>query len=195
MYIISILPRRDGEIMANLVTLVYSDFRKLVRELEVEMRTTKFHTDGILNEESSCIARNFVRSAFPLIETMIYVSKISAAKRLFESGVTIDQSTWDDVTEESKKTGRDGTISFQRKYPRFDNNLDLTFELLEKANGNPGYFSKSDPWWCRLKESNRIRDRLMHPRTDEDMSINLKELYGVFECVNGLELLLVKYAQ
>ena len=80
------------------------------------------------------------------------------------------------LAEEAYGLKDDGSIRITQSFLRVAENVRFTLALAAKVSGSPTSVRYDDQGWAGFKESIRIRNRLMHPRSVADLSVSDAEL-------------------
>lgn len=148
--------------------------------------------DGKISPENEFPVRQLVRAAFAYIEAVTYSAKLTAAEKCLDDGIPISMPERYYATETKYELSEKGEVIEKSAQIRMAQNLRFTFNLLARAY-NKDLFDPSQAWWSSLKSAIKIRDRLTHPRSPEDLDISTNELATVIKATNGFEDLLMRY--
>jgi hypothetical protein len=137
--------------------------------------------------------RNYVRAAFACIEGMSFSMRVWATSRLLEEGRMSDQERWSEG--ESNLEVIEDEVRRSMAELSFEENVSLTFTLLDRINPSGPPFDVSQQWWSSLRKAVELRDRVTHPRAGSDLDISRDELMIMVDAEAGYRLLLSSYLE
>lgn len=115
-----------------------------------------------------------VRATFALIEGMIHVQKQRALKHAKEMDYSPSELAL--LREESYRLNNRGDIDVVQSFLRVPENLLFAWKMARGADrSNFQIDLGSDGWRC-LKESLKVRNRLTHPRSEQDLEVSRDEI-------------------
>lgn len=124
------------------------------------------------DKENAHFRRAYVRSVFALIEGTTFRMKQLAldynVDRLSSAEITLLQ-------EESYSLGDTGQLRVRQAHLQCLPNVRFAFRSLAKARGIDFRPNVSGKGWEALRESVRVRDRLMHPKDPKDLLVSDEE--------------------
>jgi hypothetical protein len=121
-------------------------------------------------------ARQLIRAAFAYIEAVTFSVKITAAKDCLIRRVSISPQERAFAGDVDYEVDDKGEVVERTARIKLTRNIRFAFALYERAHNIRPPFDPSSEWWCHLRESIRVRDRLMHPKMPEDLDVAPKEL-------------------
>jgi hypothetical protein len=80
-----------------------------------------------------------------------------------------------------------GEVVERAVHIKLPSNVRFAFMLLEKAHELPPQFDASAEWWFCLRESIKVRDRLVHPRMPGDLDVSSEERIKARKAKNGFD--------
>lgn len=119
--------------------------------------------------------------------------KVAAVDDAMENGIELTQAEIDYAFEVSHQLNDKGDIVEVSAHINLTRNIKFAFNLYSKAHSLNLSFDAGLSWWSDLKKAIKIRDRLMHPRTPEDLDIEANEVISVMSAVRGFEALICQY--
>lgn len=149
--------------------------------------------DGAILADHEFNARQLFRAGFAYIEGASFSLKIVAIDDAIENGIEITQAEINFAFEESHQLNDKGYIVEVKAHISLAKNIKFAFNLYAKAHGLNKSFNAVPVWWGDLIKSIKIRDRLMHPRSPEDLDIEPKEVVTLVSAINGFNSLLAEY--
>lgn len=181
--------RHTGELIMTLS----NDFERCLENVKQDVQEGVKQDDGSTLADHEFNARQLVRSAFAYIEGVSFAMKIAAIDDAITNEVELSQAEIDFAFEISYQLNDKGEIIKGSPHIKLTRNIRFAFNLYSKAHSLDKVFNAGEEWWSKLKESIKIRDRLMHPRSPEDLDIEPSEVITVAAAVRGFESLLVEY--
>jgi hypothetical protein len=118
--------------------------------------------------------RTLIRSYFALVEGLAYQLRQVTAASLNETTIlSIEEKTL--LSERRYTLTSNGTIESQEQFQNFAPMLLFSLRIYAKNHGAEFEPVVSDNGWNCLKQSVRIRDRLMHPKSHDNLIISDEE--------------------
>ena len=123
--------------------------------------------------------RAFVRAVFAYVEGTLSGLKgiLVEYGDLFGSQFSVGEAAL--LAEEAYGLKEDGSIRVTQSFLRVAENIRFTLALAAKVSGSPTSVRYDDEGWAGFKESIRIRNRLMHPRSVADLMLSDAEMVAV----------------
>jgi hypothetical protein len=149
--------------------------------------------DGNVSADYEFHARQVIRAIFAYIEGVTFSLKITAAHHGLRKGVDMSPAERFFAAEVAYYLNDKGEVVERPAQIRLAENLRFAFSLYEKAHSHAPQFDPSSEWWACLRESIKVRDRLMHPRMPADLDVSGDEIVKALKAVRGFETLLHKY--
>ncbi len=166
---------------------------EVARELDLrECLPKEFHDKlpadipAFLHRDYEFHARQFFRAAFAFIEGVTFALKTRAAHYCLAEGIELSDGEIDFVAERDYRLNNNGTVSEQSAHIRLADNVRFAIAICEKARRMPPTFDANVAWWSQLMASIRVRDRLMHPKSPEDLDITHDEVNILFDAYKGM---------
>ena len=155
--------------------------------------------DAVANQEDDALTgrygyccRNLVRAAFAYFEGMIFSLKTYAALDTVENCHDLSQDDLDLCTELTYGLDDTGKVIERPLQIKFLSNVRYAFRVYETANRLLPHFDASKDWWSCLCASLKVRDRLVHPRTVEDLLVSQDEMKNLIQAKAGFDELLIE---
>jgi hypothetical protein len=117
--------------------------------------------------------RILVRSIFAFFEAIAFVLKSSA---LMTNSAILKPEEIALAKEEDYELSDNGEVEIRKAKLRFKPNLLFAFKIAAKCNQINFKLSVNCHQWEALLRSIKVRDRLMHPKKSEDMTVTEKEI-------------------
>jgi hypothetical protein len=136
---------------------------------ELGMLGKKGHGDKLSQPER----RIYVRSVFATIEAWIYAIKQMALRWHPDPKCpTISEAERAFAQEHEYRLTVSGDVETRRAKISLEANLRFGFKLLGKAGYVPSELDVSGPEWQSFKRAIKIRDRITHPKSVDDLNIS-----------------------
>jgi hypothetical protein len=183
----------DDRGTGELIETLNSDFLKchaaIIRQLDEGKRDEQGHTSADYEFD----ARQLVRSAFAYIEGVTFAIKVAAATDCEKNGVEFQPHEWYFILETGFELNDKGEVVERPAQIKLARNIRFAFSLYERAHQLKPHFDPSVEWWSCLRDSMRVRDRLMHPRSASDLDVSPTEVIAVIKAKYGFDELLSSY--
>ncbi len=151
------------------------DFNSLRRKLSDDVAFFKSHCNDSTNRE--IMRRSYVRSLFAFIEGYMYGFKQVSLKISGKtSGIKLKPEEIIALKEIEVVVESNGELKERPKYTPAKNSLVLAFIAISKQHEADFTLNKGDNGWRCYCDSIKIRDRLMHPKSPQDLKISDSEL-------------------
>lgn len=170
----------------ELIAILGADFDKCYDSLLEDIQEGEC-VDGLTHADYEFSARQLVRAAFAYIEGVMFSIKLVAVSdakmnnvKLLYPEVNYAFELADQIDDVGRIKQVDARISLVK-------NIRFAFSLYEKANRISDKFDASVTWWSDLKKAVKIRDRLTHPRSIDELGVTPSEVIIVISSVRGFE--------
>jgi len=178
----------------ELIETLGEDFDRCYRNILQSFDEGTIDEDGLLDADYEFHARQLIRAAFAYIEAVTFSVKITAAKHCLERRVPISPEERAFAGDVDYEVDDKGAVVERNARIKLTRNIRFALVLYERAHKLHPPFDPSSEWWCHLRESIRVRDRLMHPRMPEDLDVSPTELINVLKAKQGFDDILMHYA-
>lgn len=179
----------------ELIETLGDDYDRCYRELLKSFDEGEIDSDGNLDADYEFHARQLIRAAFAYIEGVTFSVKATAAAKCMDTGLPISPQERYLAVEVDYDLNDKGEVVERPAQIKLTRNIRFAFALTERANKLRPLFDPSVDWWSSLRESMRVRDRLMHPRMPGDLDVTPNELLTVIKAKNGFVKLLERYIE
>ena len=132
-------------------------------------------------------ARSLIRALFALIEATTYAMKIDAVLSAEERGVPRSYAEESLAVEVRFELSDRGEVIQRPARITLDRNIRFAFRLYADVFGVQCPLDTNAPWWHALKRSTKVRDRLMHPKSPEDIDVFPKDVIDAMEAEKGFK--------
>ncbi|QLK46775.1 hypothetical protein DR996_17095 [Vibrio owensii] len=181
--------RSTGELILTL----NEDFERCYTNVLKDLDEGEKQEDGSTIADHEFNARQLVRAGFAYIEGVSFSLKVAAIDDAIENGIELSQAEIDFAFEVSHQLNDKGNIVEVSAHINLTRNIKFAFTLYSKAHRLDKSFDAGLTWWSDLRKAIKVRDRLMHPRSPEDLDIEPSEVITVVSAVRGFESLLAEY--
>jgi hypothetical protein len=130
-------------------------------------------------------ARQLIRSLFALVEGVTFAIKMYALAEVEVTGGPISDAERALACEERYQINNQGEAIITSAHIRLKENIRFAFHLFSKVSDTPSNLDVQSEWWNSLVRSIKVRDRLMHPRSPEDLTIYPKETLAAADAERG----------
>ena len=155
------------------------ELSRILREDELECMT------NALKGNNQFWRRMYVRSFFAHVEGVAFRLKqqsLSASERFGIIKLSPDEISI--INEESYELTDNAQIKRKPIYSPIDRTIRFAFDIVLKVHGKQLDLNLgNDNRWNCFKESIKIRNRIMHPKNSNDLTISDKELNNILEAV------------
>jgi hypothetical protein len=121
------------------------------------------------------LRRAYVRAVFAYIEGMVFAMKQFSYEYRIQPESSSTRPELAMLLEESYELNDKGVARTAPAKIPLEKNIKFAFKAFAKAGHSDYELPISDHGWEELKKSTRIRDRLMHPKNANDMSVSEAE--------------------
>jgi hypothetical protein len=179
----------------ELIETLGADFQRCYGNIIQSFDEGTIDEKGLLDADYEFHARQLIRAAFAYIEAVTFSVKITAATHCLERRVGISPEERAFAADVDFDVDAKGVVVERTARIKLTRNIRFAFALYERARNIQPPFDPSSEWWCHLRESIRVRDRLMHPRLPEDLDVSPNELINTIKAKQGFDDLLTHYAR
>jgi hypothetical protein len=124
--------------------------------------------------------RNLVRTLFAHIECELSLMRQTALLWHRLEAIELTKDELQKLGDEITIAGDDSLISEKPKRLRLTDNIKFTFALFGKTPGKSTvYIDTNSTGWDSFTKSIKIRDRLMHPKVEEDLILRDEDVVQV----------------
>jgi hypothetical protein len=177
----------------ELIEALGEDFNRCYRNILQSFDEGTIDANGLLDADYEFHARQLIRAAFAYIEAVTFSVKITAAADCLEKRVEISAQERSFAADVDYEVNDKGVVVERHARIKLSRNIRFAFALYERAHRIHPQFDASPEWWSHLRQSLKVRDRLMHPRMPEDLDISPKEIVNTIKAKDGFERLLLGY--
>lgn len=169
--------------------------------------TEKYHAQATKANEKSDTdemgyqARGLIRSVFAYIEGATFFAKSTAYRICLKENIELSDGEKSFAKELEFQLKNNGQVKERKAHIRFEDNIRFMFNLqnkILKSNKSDSeqipYFNPDNQWWQQLKESIKVRDRLTHPKSLDDLVVSIQEINDTMDGFNGFLGVLEKYS-
>ncbi|OXY83511.1 hypothetical protein [Oceanimonas doudoroffii] len=179
----------------ELILTLGEDFQRCYTNVLKDIEEGEKQEDGTTLADHEFNARQLVRAGFAYIEGVSFSLKVAAIDDAIDNGIELTQAEIDLAFEVSHQLNDKGEIVAVSAHINLTKNIKFAFNLYSKAHQLNKAFHAGGAWWGDFKKAIKIRDRLMHPRSPEDLDIEPSEVITVISAVRGFEALLTEYVE
>ncbi len=183
----------DTENTLELINELRHDFMRCADSVVLAVQSGELMEDGTTMANTVFDSRQLIRALFAYIEGATFTIKTIAIQICLNRGRELSVGEQFVAAEIRHELNDHGKVVERKAKLRFTSNVRFAFALLERAYGVTGYFDPSQTWWLRLKDSEVVRDRLMHPRLLSDLLVAPREVIAALEAGEGFEATLRKF--
>jgi hypothetical protein len=160
----------------------YRQFAELAAELDGEIRHLIAETGPDISKVSRSQRRMIVRSVFAFIEAVVFsMKKLAAENTGGRPASEINRAVAAEVTFDLSDQG----IVVKRPMKlRLAPNVRFAFRLFKECFNTDSDLDVSGSGWQGFLHAIRVRDRITHPKTTEDISISDEELMNVLDSLS-----------
>ncbi len=172
----------DVSSLGDMVIILSEDFDRCLESVISAITDTRQSDDPI---DDQFHARQLVRSLFALVEGVTFSLKRLAITEQIVAGSSISDAERALALEEKYILNNQGEAMVVAAHIRLKENIRFAFHLYSKVFDTPSTLDVQSEWWNSLVRSIKVRDRLMHPRSPEDLTIYPKETRAVADAERG----------
>ncbi len=134
--------------------------------------------------EEQLLRRALVRAIFAEIEAETYLMKQKALSRDGQPGVSFKPKDLAKLKDEKYDPAAQPRAKADKNYMKFADNIKFAFKKLAFAYSKNYTLDVENQGWNSLTKSIEVRDRLVHPKKVEDLTVSDAELARVKEAHN-----------
>jgi len=175
----------DNRSTAELIVKLNDDIVRCRFMLTEALNKLESNESGDAYAEYEHHARNLIRSVLAFIEAVTFSVKVSSINKCLNSGIELTFHERYLAIEQTSELSEDGKIKLRSAKLRLASNVRFAFRLLEKASKKPTKFDVNSEWWGCLKNTIRVRDRLMHPKMPADIDLSHGEILNALKAHDG----------
>lgn len=195
MFSLDLWPGMKERTTKELIETLGQDFDRCYRNILQSFDEGTIDDNGLLDADYEFHARQLIRAAFAYIEAVTFSVKITAVTHCLQRRVSISPQERYLAGEIDYDLDEKGAVVERPARIKLSRNIRFAFALYERAHNIQPPFDPSSEWWCHLRESARVRDRLMHPRMPGDLDVSPNELINVIKAKQGFDDILMHYAR
>lgn len=184
----------DPERTTEELMLTLDDDVKRLHEMLVDLiDTSPRDEDGNVDADYGFYARQLIRAIFAYVEAVTFSVKVTAAKHCLDSGIELSDGERHLSIDTSFRLEKDGQVKQSPARVELSSNIKFMFSLLERANASPRHFDLQSEWWRYLKESIKVRNRLVHPIVPNDIDVSGDEIVSALKGLEGFTNTILEY--
>ncbi|MBN2390226.1 MAG: hypothetical protein JXR84_05870 [Anaerolineae bacterium] len=167
----------------------WSDIDDAIDSLDLDMGDLSIN-DFDSHERDQHLRRTLVRTLFAMIEGTTFAYKQHILADYEASRGQLSHAEYAVLTEEAYQLTNSGTIRTSPNYPNIKANIKFAFPLYARTLGADFKFTPSldkDPGWQSLCQSIEIRNRLMHPKSLEELEVSDADLKHAYRAADWFE--------
>jgi len=177
----------------ELIETLEDDVRRCHDGLLQSIDDGKVDNEGCVDADYEFHARQLIRSILAYIEGVTFSVKVSAVAKCLDRGIEIsDQERYMAVEVDCDLNDKGEIIERPAKI-RLPGNIRFAFSLLERSERLDPEFDPSQEWWSALRDTIRIRNRLMHPQLPGDLDVSGDEIVRGLKAKQGFDDVLANY--
>ena len=134
--------------------------------------------------------RTYVRTVFAMIEGAVFALKQQALEESRASRPDLSPAERAILSEQSYYLAESGKPRVGAYYPQLEANIKFTFPIFARVFDEAFEFDpplKQEPRWQSLCRAKEVRDRLMHPKSAEQLEVNDSDLRDVKGAAEWIE--------
>lgn len=175
--------RTTGDLLAELEVDYRRCYGQIIKRLDEGERDER----GNVYVDDDFEARQFIRTAFAYIEGATFVIKIEASYNSEEKGFELSLQQQSLIFEIDFDLNDKGDVIERPSKIPLTKNIRFAFSVFAQANGIKSTLDISAEWWAKLKESIKVRNRLMHPRYPVDLDVSPQEVIAMIKAKSGFD--------
>jgi hypothetical protein len=129
-----------------------------------------------ISEEEGTNRRFYVRAIFAFIEAIVEQHKKLILELAEKRIVTLPKGAYEALSEHIYNVKDNGEIFPQFKYLQLQRKLRAVYKIAGKAFGEPLNINFGGKGWESFQSAIEIRDRLTHPKSKEDCTVENENL-------------------
>lgn len=146
---------------------------------DVQRCLTILQQGNLSSEDEQFWGRTFVRTMFAMIEALIYTMKQTALAAHFHGDSIFSPIELSFLNEESYELEKTGKVNIREGYATlpFLHNFRFAFKAFARACDSDFELNVGDSVkWGAFREAIEIRNRITHPKSQEDITISSEEI-------------------
>jgi hypothetical protein len=155
------------------MTELAAAYSKLANELLDDVQDNYLRVEA---DNRASDRRNYVRSVFAMLEGVTHLRKQIALEREATGQIELTAAERALILEEQYDLNDKGEVRISSKYPRLPQNMRFSYELTRRAISKAPELDTSGEGWMALKNAIRIRHRITHPKSPEDLVVTDDDL-------------------
>ena len=140
---------------------------------------------GSFTKKDATHARSLIRSLFALVEGIVFTLKLVAIARHLDRGSKGPTGAGELVFEERYDIDSHGEIVTRSMKIPLERNLRFAFRFFATTFGVRNELDTQADWWHAFRRCEAVRDRLMHPRSPEDLELLEQDIVDASVAENG----------
>jgi len=177
----------DDRTTAALLLLLDEDYRRCYAQILKRLDEGERDENGCVYADYEFDARQLIRTVFAYIEGATFVLKIEASFNSDEKGFELTAQQHHFILEADFDLNDRGEVIQKPAKISLTKNIKFAFYIFSQANGISNTLDASVGWWAKLKESIKVRDRLMHPRFPSDLDVSPQEVLSAIHAKVGFD--------
>ena len=160
----------DADGLNEFITELNKNLKELTDMAQVLGQDCHDQYLSIQSNDSQMYRRGYVRSVFAFIEGILFRMKRTAAHLGWPlENITIAERLI--LDERTYEIDERGEVVDRPVFIKFLNNVKFSFKIYSKSIGSTFELSLGGSGWQKLRESAKVRDRLMHPKASTELAI------------------------
>jgi hypothetical protein len=132
----------------------------------------------LLKDDTPTHRRELVRTLFAGIEGLVWRLKQDVLKHIASDGLSEHERAA--MLEETYRVDDNGTVDVLPRYLPLTSGIRLAARIIERYR--PEFKAQFDTdGWASLKQALNIRNRLVHPKTGDDLNVSRDEIAKCYE--------------
>ena len=132
--------------------------------------------DELRSNDDSYSRRNYIRVLFASIELAIYLLKRTVLIAASSESGALTFAELAMLREQAFSLDENGKVRIRENFLRVADNLRFTIGCVEKGFGLSLNFDVANKHWADFKQAIKIRNRITHPKTHQDLDITDEEI-------------------
>jgi hypothetical protein len=161
---------------------------KLVNELKEDVDRSIDEMEEYDDDQFS--RRTYVRAVFAMIEGAVFALKQEVLEESRIRKIALSPEEIAVLSERSYSLTGSGKAHVGVYYPSLEANIKFAFPIFARVFGETLEFDpplSEDSGWHSLCKAKKVRDRLMHPKSVEQLEVNDSELNDVKDAAEWIE--------
>lgn len=139
------------------------------------------------DEDDQFYRRTLVRTLFAMVEGAVFALKQEALEQYRIGKLELSPGEHAMLSEVSYSLKKSGAVNESSCYPKLIANIKFTFPICARAWGTLFEFDpplSKEPKWGKFCQAIEIRNRLMHPKSLEDLEVQDSDLTDVLDAAS-----------